>query len=69
MLVSDVGILLVSDFGFCLVCVVCVVGIKVSLVFGVCVVIVVLSVVGLFSDCFSFEGFLLVKVSGCCDCL
>lgn len=61
-LIFDVGMLLISDLGFCLVCVVCVVGVCCVFVFGVCVVIVVLLVVGLFSDCFVFEGFFLFKL-------
>lgn len=36
-------------------------------VVGVCVVIVVLSCLGIVLDCFCFEGFLFVKIKLCCD--
>lgn len=69
MLVFDVGMLLINDSGYYLVCICCEVGICVVLLFGLCVVIIVLSVVGLFFDCFCYEGFLFVKLKGCCDVL
>lgn len=58
-LVFDVGMLLVFDFGFWFVCDVVVVGYKVILVFGVLVLLVGLVVLGLFSDMVLFVGFLL----------
>lgn len=61
-LISDVGILLISDFGFILVRKCCEEGIFVIVLSGLCVVIIVLSVFGLFIDRFIFEGFLFVKV-------
>lgn len=63
-LVSDAGTPLVSDPGFRLVRAARAAGIKVSPVPGACAAIAALSVAGLPSDRFSFEGFLPAKASG-----
>ena len=63
-LVSDAGTPLVSDPGFRLVRAARAAGIKVSPVPGACAAIAALSVAGLPSDRFTFEGFLPAKASG-----
>lgn len=63
-LVSDAGTPLVSDPGFRLVRAARAAGIRVSPVPGACAAIAALSVAGLPSDRFSFEGFLPAKGSG-----
>lgn len=63
-LVSDAGTPLVSDPGFKLVRAARAAGIKVSPVPGACAAIAALSVAGLPSDRFAFEGFLPAKSSG-----
>lgn len=63
-LVSDAGTPLVSDPGFRLVRAARSAGIKVSPIPGACAAIAALSVAGLPSDRFSFEGFLPAKASG-----
>ncbi|HBP03626.1 MAG TPA: rRNA (cytidine-2'-O-)-methyltransferase, partial [Stenotrophomonas sp.] len=63
-LVSDAGTPLVSDPGFRLVRAARAAGIKVSPIPGACAAIAALSVAGLPSDRFSFEGFLPAKASG-----
>jgi 16S rRNA (cytidine1402-2'-O)-methyltransferase len=63
-LVSDAGTPLVSDPGFRLVRAARAAGIKVSPVPGACAAIAALSVAGLPSDRFLFEGFLPAKSSG-----
>ena len=62
-LVSDAGTPLVSDPGFRLVRAARAVGVKVSPLPGACAAIAALSVAGLPSDRFSFEGFLPAKAS------
>lgn len=62
--VSDAGTPLVSDPGFRLVRAAREAGIKVSPVPGACAAIAALSVAGLPSDRFTFEGFLPAKTSG-----
>lgn len=62
-LVSDAGTPLVSDPGFRLVRAARAAGIKVSPVPGACAAIAALSVAGLPSDRFTFEGFLPAKAS------
>ncbi|KGM53832.1 tetrapyrrole methylase [Lysobacter daejeonensis GH1-9] len=62
-LVSDAGTPLVSDPGFRVVRAARAAGIKVSPVPGACAAIAALSVAGLPSDRFAFEGFLPAKVS------
>lgn len=62
-LVSDAGTPLVSDPGFRLVRAARAAGIRVSPVPGACAAIAALSVAGLASDRFSFEGFLPAKAS------
>lgn len=63
-LVSDAGTPLVSDPGFRLVRAARAAGIRVSPVPGACAAIAALSVAGLPSDRFAFEGFLPAKSSG-----
>lgn len=63
-LVSDAGTPLVSDPGFKLVRAARAAGVKVSPVPGACAAIAALSVAGLPSDRFAFEGFLPAKASG-----
>lgn len=63
-LVSDAGTPLVSDPGFKLVRAARAAGVKVSPVPGACAAIAALSVAGLPSDRFAFEGFLPAKSSG-----
>ncbi|KRG69686.1 16S rRNA (cytidine(1402)-2'-O)-methyltransferase [Pseudoxanthomonas dokdonensis] len=63
-LVSDAGTPLVSDPGFRLVRAARAAGIKVSPVPGACAAIAALSVAGLPSDRFVFEGFMPAKASG-----
>ena len=63
-LVSDAGTPLVSDPGFKLVRAARAAGIKVSPIPGACAAIAALSVAGLPSDRFAFEGFLPAKASG-----
>lgn len=63
-LVSDAGTPLVSDPGFRLVRAARAAGIKVSPIPGACAAIAALSVAGLPSDRFAFEGFLPAKASG-----
>ncbi len=63
-LVSDAGTPLVSDPGFRLVGAARAAGIRVSPVPGACAAIAALSVAGLPSDRFVFEGFLPAKASG-----
>jgi len=63
-LVSDAGTPLVSDPGFRLVRAARQAGIRVSPVPGACAAIAALSVAGLPSDRFTFEGFLPAKASG-----
>lgn len=63
-LVSDAGTPLVSDPGFKLVRAARAAGIRVSPVPGACAAIAALSVAGLPSDRFAFEGFLPAKSSG-----
>lgn len=62
-LVSDAGTPLVSDPGFRLVRAARAAGLKVSPVPGACAAIAALSVAGLASDRFAFEGFLPAKAS------
>ncbi|QQP98533.1 16S rRNA (cytidine(1402)-2'-O)-methyltransferase [Lysobacter enzymogenes] len=63
-LVSDAGTPLVSDPGYRLVRAARAAGIKVSPVPGACAAIAALSVAGVASDRFAFEGFLPAKASG-----
>ncbi|MBD7922644.1 16S rRNA (cytidine(1402)-2'-O)-methyltransferase [Xanthomonas sp. CFBP 8703] len=63
-LVSDAGTPLVSDPGYRLVRAAREAGVRVSPVPGACAAIAALSVAGLPSDRFSFEGFLPAKASG-----
>ena len=63
-LVSDAGTPLVSDPGFKLVRAARAAGVKVSPIPGACAAIAALSVAGLPSDRFAFEGFLPAKSSG-----
>lgn len=63
-LVSDAGTPLVSDPGFKLVRAARAAGVRVSPVPGACAAIAALSVAGLPSDRFAFEGFLPAKASG-----
>ena len=63
-LVSDAGTPLVSDPGFKLVRAARAAGVRVSPVPGACAAIAALSVAGLPSDRFAFEGFLPAKSSG-----
>lgn len=63
-LVSDAGTPLVSDPGYRLVRAAREAGIKVSPIPGACAAIAALSVAGLPSDRFTFEGFLPAKASG-----
>ncbi|MDR1075167.1 MAG: 16S rRNA (cytidine(1402)-2'-O)-methyltransferase [Xanthomonadaceae bacterium] len=62
-LVSDAGTPLISDPGFRLVCAARAAGIRVSPVPGPCAAIAALSVAGLPSDRFVFEGFLPARAS------
>ena len=63
-LVSDAGTPLVSDPGFKLVRAARAAGVRVSPIPGACAAIAALSVAGLPSDRFAFEGFLPAKASG-----
>lgn len=65
--VLDVGMLLVVDLGYWLVCDVIGEGLVVWVLLGFFVVLVGLLVLGLFSDCFLFVGFLF-NVVGVCKC-
>ncbi len=60
-LISDAGTPLVSDPGYRLVCAARAAGIRVSPLPGACAAIAALSVAGLASDRFTFEGFLPAK--------
>lgn len=61
LVVSDVGILVISDFGYWLVVVCIDVGVLVMCLFGLFVVIIVLVMFGLLVEKFCFEGFVLCK--------
>ncbi|SEQ25714.1 16S rRNA (cytidine1402-2'-O)-methyltransferase [Ectothiorhodospira magna] len=66
-LISDAGTPLVSDPGFRLVAAAREAGLRVSPIPGACALIAALSVSGLASDRFLFEGFLPAKTQGRCN--
>lgn len=61
MLISDVGIFVISDLGFLLIWVCVEVGIEVDCLLGVMVFVLVLVNSGFLNDWFVFEGFFFVK--------
>lgn len=68
-LISDAGTPLISDPGYRLVSEVRKVGVEVIPIPGACAMIAALSVSGLPSDCFRFEGFLPAKQHARLECL